>query len=142
MKSIIAVLFLYSYIPVNAYESIGDRSNQEAYESQKGYALENKCFRYEYREYYVPGNSISPGYVKSYKEKISVPCNVHRNISNHYHYETRQKTSYANNKKSRKCNTSRTLGGLIGGGIAATLSKYSLLTWWSSPGIAFGSCSK
>ena len=138
MKSIIAVLFLYSYIPVNAYESIGDRSNQEAYESQKGYALENKCFRYEYREYYVPGNSISPGYVKSYKEKISVPCNVYRNISNHYHYETRPKTSYANNKHARKCKTSATLGGLIGGGIAATLSKRDSYGWTIPLGAVLG----
>ena len=71
---------LGSTLPVNAYESIGDRSNREAYESQKGYAYENKCFRYEYREEYIPGTSMSPGYVKSYSEKVSIPCNIHRKV--------------------------------------------------------------
>ena len=78
MKTLIAILILGSSFPVNAYESIGNRSNREAYDSQKGYAYENKCFRYEYREAYIPGNSISPGYVKSYNEKVSIPCNNHR----------------------------------------------------------------
>ena len=50
MKILLATLILGSTLPVNAYESIGHRSNREAYESQKGYAYENKCFRYEYRE--------------------------------------------------------------------------------------------
>ena len=85
MKILIATLILGSTLPVNASESIGDRSNRETYESQKGYAYENKCFRYEYREKYIPGNSISPGYVKSYREKVSIPCNSNRNAFNYYH---------------------------------------------------------
>ena len=59
MKILIATLILGSSLPVNAYEGIGDHSNREAYQSQKGYAYENKCFRYEYREQYIPGNSMS-----------------------------------------------------------------------------------
>ena len=95
MKILIATLILGSTLPVNAYESNGDRSNREAYESQKGYAYENKCFRYEYREEYIPGNSMSPGYVKSYREKVSIPCNNEHNVSNHYHHKNEPQTSYA-----------------------------------------------
>ena len=76
MKIFIASLILGASLPVNAYESIGDKSNREAYESQTGYANENKCFRYEYREQYIPGNSMSPGYVKSHHEKVSIPVIV------------------------------------------------------------------
>ena len=87
MKTLIAILILGSSFPVNAYESIGDRSNHEAYESQKGYAYENKCFRYEYSERYIPGNSMSPGYVKSYNKKVSIPCNSHHKVINYYHHK-------------------------------------------------------
>ena len=73
MKTLIATLILGTSFPVNAYEIIGDHSNREPYESQKGYAYENKCFRYEYREQYIPGNSMYPGYIKSYNEKVSIP---------------------------------------------------------------------
>ena len=34
---------------------------------------EETCFKYEYREEYVPGTSEKPGYVKSYSDKIEVP---------------------------------------------------------------------
>ena len=74
MKTALAAIMLLTAVPANAFESIGDRSNRQAYESQRGYAYEHNCFRYEYREEYVPGTSYSKGYVKSYNEKISVPC--------------------------------------------------------------------
>ena len=74
MKLALAALMTLSALPVSA-ESIGDRSNRLAYESQRGYAREEKCYRNEYREEYVPGTSKSPGYVKSYRERVKVPCN-------------------------------------------------------------------
>ena len=138
MKNIIAALFLCASFPVTAYESIGDKSNRQAYESQKGYAFENKCFRYEYREYYVPGNSISRGYVKSYNEKVSVPCNRHGSISNHSHYKVKPRNSYATYKPVPKCTSRTTLGGLIGGGIAASLSKRDAYSWAIPLGAVLG----
>ena len=120
---------LGSSLPVNAYESIGYHSNREAYESQKGYAYENKCFRYEYREQYIPGNSMSPGYVKSYSEKVSIPCNSDRNTFNYYRDKNEPKTSYVQYKPVPKCIGKTTLGGLIGGGIAASLSKSDAYGW-------------
>ena len=56
MKTLFATFILCASFPVNAYESIGDHSIRETYKSQKGYAHEKKCFRYEYREQYIPGN--------------------------------------------------------------------------------------
>ena len=138
MKILIATLILSSTLPVNAYESIGDRSNREAYESQKGYAYENKCFRYEYREKYIPGNSMSPGYVKSYREKVSIPCNSERNVFNHYHHKNEHQTSYVKYKSAPKCTGSTTLGGLIGGGIAASLSKSDAYGWSIPLGAVLG----
>ena len=142
MKSLIACLLLGTTgLPVFAYESLGDRSNREAYASQKGYAYENKCFRYEYREQYIPGNSMSPGYVKSYKEKVSIPCNHHRKVFNNFHYENEPQTShtsYVKYQPTPKCTGSTTLGGLIGGGIAASLSKSDAYGWTIPLGAVLG----
>ena len=138
MKILIATLILGASFPVNAYESIGYRSNQKAYESQKGYAYENKCFRYEYKEEYIPGNSISPGYVKSYREKVSIPCSSDRNAFNYYHQNNESQTSYVKYKPAPKCTGSTTLGGLIGGGIAASLSKSDAYAWSIPLGAVLG----
>ena len=139
MKILISTLILgITTLPANAYESIGDRSNREAYESKKGYAYENKCFRYEYREQYIPGNSMSPGYVKSYNEKVSIPCNIHRNVLNHHYHETEPSTSYLKYQSPPKCTTNTMLGGLIGGGIAASLSKSDAYGWTIPLGVVLG----
>ena len=138
MKILIAVFILVVPFQVKAYESIGDRSNREAYESQKGYAYENKCFRYEYREEYIPGNSMSPGYVKSYREKVSIPCNSHGKVLNHYHHKVKPQTSYVKYDPAPKCTGNTTLGGLIGGGIAASLSKSDAYSWSIPLGAVLG----
>ena len=143
MKTLIAILILGASFPVNAYESIGDRSNREAYESQRGYVYEIKCFRYEYREKYIPGNSVSPGYVKSYNEKVSIPCNSHRKVfnhyhHNHYHHKNELHSSYVKYQSASNCAGSTTLGGLIGGGIAASLSKRDAYSWSIPLGAVLG----
>ena len=138
MKIFIATLILGFTFPVNAYESIRDQINQEVYESQKGYAYENKCFRYEYEEEYIPGNSMSPGYVKSYRQKVSIPCNSDRNAFNHYLQKNEIQTSYVKYRPAPKCTGSTTLGGLIGGGIAASLSKSDAYGWSIPLGAVLG----
>ena len=138
MKTIFTTLFLFASFPVNAFESNENYRHHKAYESQEGFAYENKCFRYEYREHYIPGNSISPGYVKSYNEQISVPCNTQKKAIKHFYQKTEPKTSYVKNKPSQKCTGSTTLGGLIGGGIAASLSQRDAYGWSIPLGAVLG----
>ena len=137
MKTFISALFLCSSFPVIAYESNENRTHYKAYESREGYAYENKCFRYEYKETYIPGNSVSPGYVKSYHEKVSVPCNSNSKALNQY-YKAKPQTSYVKYKPAPKCVGSKTLGGLIGGGIAASLSKRDAYGWTIPLGAVLG----
>ena len=138
MKFTLTAIFLLASYPLHASESIGDRSNRQAYESQRGYAYENKCFRYEYREHYVPGNSSSPGYVKSYNEKISTPCSSHSSASYQHPHQSHPDTSYVNHYSAPKCTASTTLGGLIGGGIAASLSNNDAYAWTIPLGAVLG----
>ena len=138
MKTLFATFFVFASFPAYSHEYIGERNNQEFYLSQKGYALENKCFRYEYRERYFPGNSISSGYVRSYSEKISLPCNSYNNSYNYYLHNTKSKTVISDYEHTPNCNISNTLGGLIGGGIAASLSKSDAYSWTIPLGTVLG----
>ena len=138
MKLFITSLILTASFPVFANERIGYRTNYEAYESGRGYAYEKKCFRYVYREQYIPGNSKSPGYVKSYNEKVSIPCYKPRKVFNHYHHKIDPTTSYLKYKSVPKCTGSTMLGGLIGGGIAASLSKSDAYSWSIPLGAVLG----
>ena len=43
-------------------------------DSQPGYSNQRSCFKTEYREEYIPGTEDNPGYVKSWKDTVEVPC--------------------------------------------------------------------
>ena len=126
MKFAFAALMMLSALPVSA-ESIGDRSNRQAYESQGGYAREEKCYRNEYREEYVPGTSNSPGYVKSYRERVKVPCERHHHAPQKPHQED-----------SNSCIEGSILGGIAGGGAGAALSRGNGRYWAIPLGIVGG----
>ena len=132
MKTLIAILILGSSFPVNAYESIGDRSNRKAYESQKGYAYENKCFRYEYREKYIPGTASNPGYIRQWEERLQVNCNY----SGYSNSTNSGKNNYSKNN-SGSCERS-TIGALLGGGLAAGLSAVDAYGWSIPLGAVLG----
>ena len=55
---------------------------------QPGYTEESACYRYEYKEEYVPGSSQSKGYVKSSRDKIEVPCGNSNEVGTNYQQNT------------------------------------------------------
>ena len=55
---------------------------------QPGYTEEAACYRYEYKEEYVPGSSQSKGYVKSSRDKIEVPCGNSNEVGTNYQQNT------------------------------------------------------
>ncbi len=138
MKKFITAFILFSSLPANAHHRANFYISDSIYSSHKGYAYEEKCFRFEYREDYIPGNSISPGYVRSYKEKVSVPCINKTRALNHYPKMGHPKLKYINYKANKKCSGSTTLGGLIGGGVAASLSKKDAYSWSIPLGAVLG----
>ena len=130
MKIALATMMLLSALPVSA-ESIGDRSNRQAYQSQRGYASENKCYRNEYREEYIPGTSKSPGYVSSYRERVEVPCN-----NRVYRRDDAPQKQHQTDDNS--CIEGSILGGIAGGGIGAAASRGDGRLWAIPLGIVGG----
>ena len=129
MKHLLALLL---FLPVPALA--------ENY-SQRGYSQQQECFRDEYREEYIPGTKDNPGYVKTYHERVAVPCNnpnhgVRTPVQTTPAPPAEQK---AENVDDNSCIEGSILGGIAGGGIGAAVSRGDG-RWWAIPlGIVGGS---
>ena len=72
MKIGLVALLLLSTIPVNAHQA------------QRGYTTQRSCYKEIYREEYVPGTRSSQGYVKSFTDKVEVPCSPLAKVHHHH----------------------------------------------------------
>ena len=115
MKKLISLFLL---VPFGCTPAVAD-------EYQPGYSASRSCYRSEYREEYVPGNEYDPGYVKSWKETVEVPCDA----------------DIAGSKVIRKtvveydtndCSDGTIAGALLGGGLAGFGSR-GKDRWWAIP---------
>jgi hypothetical protein len=133
MKLALAALILFaSAMPADAKPG--------RYSSRPGYAEEEKCFKKEYREEYVPGTSKNPGYVKRYNKKVRVPCEGRRYVPN-YAPNPRYEEQHPNVGRvdDNSCIEGSILGGIVGGGAGAALSRKDGRLWAIPLGIVTGS---
>ena len=104
--------------------------------SQAGWSHERTCFKSEYREEYIPGTENDPGYVKSWKETLEVPCEdtpTHHNHSNLDHGTGyRRHVTVYENVDTNDCSEGTLIGGLLGGGLAGFGSR-GKDRWWAIP---------
>ena len=113
-----------------------------SYRSRGGYAEEEKCFRREYREEYVPGTSKNPGYVRSYKKKVRVPCEKPQFMpqsaprSFPRHEDPHPNMGRVDNNS---CVEGTVAGGLLGGALGGVLSKKDNWIWAIPSGMVAGS---
>ena len=129
MKTALAVLLALT--PVSALASPVYTN------SQPGYSNQRSCFKTEYREEYIPGTEDNPGYVKSWKDTIEVPCDDHPNVgwertyprSSDRPYYRRHVTVY---EDTNDCSDGKIAGGLLGGGLGAAISQGDG-RWWAIP---------
>ena len=126
MKVFLASLLLLTSTPSLA--EVNDRS------FQSGYSTERKCFKTEYREEYIPGTEDNPGYVKSWKDTVEVPCedsNVgwRRHTPSERPYYRRHVTVY---EDTNDCSDGTAAGAILGGGLGAVLSRGEG-RWWAIP---------
>ena len=132
MKLALAALILFaSAMPADAKPG--------RYSSRPGYAEEEKCFRKEYREEYVPGTSRNPGYVKKYHKRVQVACERPQYMPQttpHYHYEEQHPN--VGNVDNNSCIEGSILGGIAGGGLGAALSRKDGRLWAIPTGIVGG----
>ena len=132
----------------------------DGYHHQRGYTTQRTCYKEIYREEYLSGNRRSKGYVKSYLDKVEVPCSSlswnppvrkYPHSHNHVHYfpHTHRRYNRPTHQQvlvSRSYRTSggscssgnATTGGLLGGGLAAAISKKDAYAWSIPLGAVLG----
>ena len=103
---------------------------------QRGYSSSKTCYRSEYREEYIPGTEDDPGYVRSWKETIEFPC---QNNSATIQRPTRTVVERHYDVDDNDCTDGKIAGGILGGGLAAAVSRGEG-RWWAFPlGVVAGS---
>ncbi len=95
---------------------------------------EEICFKYEYREEYVPGTRNNPGYVKSYRDKIEVPCNRR----NRPEFMPPPPVESVGPVDDNSCIEGTILGGLAGGALGGVLATEENWIWSIPTGIIGG----
>ncbi len=110
-------------------------------EYQRGYSHERTCFKSEYREEYIPGTADNPGYVKSWKETVEVPCETtpthvhpdpHPNVGLDDRVKYRRHVTVYENVDTNDCSDGTVAGALLGGGLAGFGSR-GKDRWWAIP---------
>ena len=121
----IALAALLALTPVSA---IAD-------EYQAGYSNQRTCHKTEYREEYIPGTEDNPGYVKSCKDTVEVPCED-SNIGWHRPHRPTERPYYRRHvtvyEDTNDCSDGKIAGGLLGGGLGAAISQGDG-RWWAIP---------
>ena len=126
-------------IALAALVALSAASPALAGEYQPGYSHERTCFKSEYREEYVPGTENDPGYVKSWKDTVEVPCEdtptYHREHNPNVGRSTgtyRRHVTVYENVDTNDCSDGTVAGGLLGGGLAGFGSR-GKDRWWAIP---------
>ena len=94
-------------------------------EYQRGYSTSRTCTRNEYREEYVPGTRMDPGYVKKWEETVEVPCPGVTSTTNENKFD------------NNDCSEGTIAGGILGGGLATAISR-GKDRWWAIPAGVIG----
>ena len=121
MRFLLLCLLLSGCTPAVAAEVWEDGSMR-----QSGYSKSRTCYRSEYREEYVPGTENDPGYVKSWKETLEVPCDPDDVAGSKIIRKT--VVEYDDND----CSEGTVIGGLLGGGLAGFGTR-GKDRWWAIP---------
>ena len=134
IKMKIALAALLALTPVSAVASPVYTGN----DSQPGYSNQRSCFKTEYREEYIPGTEDNPGYVKSWKDTIEVPCDD-ANIGWHRPHRPHRPTERPYYRRhvtvyedTNDCSEGTIAGGILGGGLATAISR-GKDQWWAIP---------
>ena len=80
------------------------------------------CTRTEYREEYISGTRLRPGYVRSYEVDVEIPCG-----GNDVHVNAQE------NIDDNDCSEGSVLGGILGAGLALSSSRGDD-RFWAVPG--------
>ena len=95
-----------------------------------GGSSSRKCFKSEYKEEYIPGTEDNPGYVRSSKETVEVPCDPNDDVAAGKTYQST--VTVYENVDENDCSDGTLAGALLGGGLAGVGAR-GKDRWWAIP---------
>ncbi len=122
MKKLVSLLLL---LPMGCTPAVAAEVWEDPLMQQPGYSKSRTCYRSEYKEEYVPGTELNPGYVKSTKETVEVPCD---SVTSDSRVIRNTVVEYDTND----CSDGTIAGALLGGGLAGFGSR-GKDRWWAIP---------
>ena len=122
MKRVLAFLLV---LPMGCTPAVAAEVWEDGPLRQSGFSKSRTCYKSVYKEEYVPGTEFDPGYGKTSKETIEVPCGedvagskvIRRTV---VEYDTND------------CSDGTIAGALLGGGLAGFGSR-GKDRWWAIP---------
>ena len=93
---------------------------------QPGWSESEICYKNVYSEEYVPGTYNNPGYVDTFKDRVEIPCN------GGYTSYTPSRPVRRPSRDGNECGDGKIAGGILGGGLAAAISRGDG-RWWAIP---------
>ena len=127
MKKIVALLLLF---PMGCTPAVAAEVWEDGSMQVPGYSKTRTCYKSEYKEEYIPGTEDNPGYVRSSKETVEVPCDPNDDVAEGKTYH-RTVTVYENVDEN-DCSDGTLAGALLGGGLAGFGSR-GKDRWWAIP---------
>jgi hypothetical protein len=91
---------------------------------QGGGTRQTNCYETVYREEYIPGTRGNPGRVRTWNERVEVPCEQQPTY--------REPRTSHSNVDDNSCIEGAIIGGIAGGGAGAALSRGDG-RWWAIP---------
>ena len=101
-------------------------------EYQPGYSTSRKCTREEYREEYIPGTRDNPGTVRSWTERIEVPCDSNGAKRLNKAVPGNLDQASPSNLENNDCSQGSMIGALLGAGITMGSTR-GKDRWWAVP---------
>ena len=98
---------------------------------QGGGTQQTNCYETVYREEYIPGSRGNPGRVRTWNERIEVPCENSYNTGGNTRPNPRQ-------EDDNSCLEGSIIGGIAGGAAGGTLSTQENWIWSIPTGIIGG----
>ena len=101
--------------------------------SQSGGVQETACYETVYREEYIPGTRGNPGTVRTWNERVRVPCTI---------IDQNSPSVIDNNSQSNfddnSCVEGSLIGGILGGAAGGTLATQENWIWSIPAGLIGG----
>ena len=107
-------------------------------EAQSRSGFSNQCFKEVYREEYIPGTRNNPGRIRTWTEKVEIPCDVPEPDYTTHTESTNLPSWEDPDGDHNSCIEGSIIGGIAGAGIGGAMATEENWIWSIPAGVVGG----